>query len=331
MAPDRSRRTSRAGRPAAAPNARRRPPRSRSRIDLHRRSAAAPRRRAPAGAGAQPPAVERREVHRGRRHASPPRPRGMRRRRFADPHRRHRHRHRANPISIVAFEPFTQIDGSLARRFDGAGLGLYVSRALVQAHGGELVLQSRPGVGHHGRDPLAARTSGRRGTTRRQEDPIMTALAVTDRLFFDASPTAPRSTATAPTRTSGRGAGPRRRRRAVPGIPRKRDRSAWTTGASAAPASTPRWASACAPSPGRRPAMPTPANCRTPRWSGPRPVRCRRRGRPCTAPWPSRRARPIRGSIRTPTRCRRWRFGAAPPCWRRSMPMRAARIRASSR
>ena len=29
------------------------------------------------------------------------------------------------------FEPFTQLDSSLARRFQGAGLGLYVSRALV--------------------------------------------------------------------------------------------------------------------------------------------------------------------------------------------------------
>jgi signal transduction histidine kinase len=45
------------------------------------------------------------------------------------------------------FEPFTQIDSSLARRFDGSGLGLYVSRALVQGHGGQLVLRSRPGEG----------------------------------------------------------------------------------------------------------------------------------------------------------------------------------------
>jgi signal transduction histidine kinase len=45
------------------------------------------------------------------------------------------------------FEPFTQLDGSLARRFQGAGLGLYVSRALVVAHGGELTLRSTPGEG----------------------------------------------------------------------------------------------------------------------------------------------------------------------------------------
>jgi signal transduction histidine kinase len=45
------------------------------------------------------------------------------------------------------FDPFTQIDSSLARRFEGSGLGLYISRALVQGHGGHLVLRSRPGVG----------------------------------------------------------------------------------------------------------------------------------------------------------------------------------------
>jgi signal transduction histidine kinase len=47
----------------------------------------------------------------------------------------------------TVFEPFTQIEATLSRRFDGSGLGLYVSRALVQAHGGDLVLRSRHGVG----------------------------------------------------------------------------------------------------------------------------------------------------------------------------------------
>jgi signal transduction histidine kinase len=53
----------------------------------------------------------------------------------------------AEPDLDLVFEPFTQIDAGLSRRFDGSGLGLYVSRALVQAHGGDLVLQSRPGAG----------------------------------------------------------------------------------------------------------------------------------------------------------------------------------------
>jgi len=45
------------------------------------------------------------------------------------------------------FEPFTQIDDTLARRYEGTGLGLYFSRALVQAHGGMLTLESVVGEG----------------------------------------------------------------------------------------------------------------------------------------------------------------------------------------
>ena len=46
-----------------------------------------------------------------------------------------------------AFEPFVQLDASLARRFPGSGLGLYVSRITARAHGGELMLSSQPDVG----------------------------------------------------------------------------------------------------------------------------------------------------------------------------------------
>lgn len=46
-----------------------------------------------------------------------------------------------------AFEPFVQLDASLARRFPGSGLGLYVSRITARAHGGDLILSSQPGVG----------------------------------------------------------------------------------------------------------------------------------------------------------------------------------------
>ena len=45
------------------------------------------------------------------------------------------------------FEPFTQLDSTLARRYQGSGLGLYVSRALVAGHGGTLTLTSRAGAG----------------------------------------------------------------------------------------------------------------------------------------------------------------------------------------
>ena len=45
------------------------------------------------------------------------------------------------------FEPFTQLDDSLSRRYPGAGLGLFIARAIVAAHGGQLLLTSRPGDG----------------------------------------------------------------------------------------------------------------------------------------------------------------------------------------
>jgi signal transduction histidine kinase len=45
------------------------------------------------------------------------------------------------------FEPFSQLDSSLARRFPGSGLGLYLSRALAEAQGAALTLESTPGIG----------------------------------------------------------------------------------------------------------------------------------------------------------------------------------------
>jgi signal transduction histidine kinase len=45
------------------------------------------------------------------------------------------------------FQPFSQVDSSLTRRFPGSGLGLYLSRALAEAQGATLTLESGPGEG----------------------------------------------------------------------------------------------------------------------------------------------------------------------------------------
>ncbi len=52
------------------------------------------------------------------------------------------------PDDIAAvFTPFTQIDGELSRKYDGTGLGLSLTKSLMELHGGEITLESKIGRG----------------------------------------------------------------------------------------------------------------------------------------------------------------------------------------
>lgn len=45
------------------------------------------------------------------------------------------------------FQPFSQVDSSLARKYEGTGLGLPLTKSLVQLHGGNIEIESVPGHG----------------------------------------------------------------------------------------------------------------------------------------------------------------------------------------
>jgi signal transduction histidine kinase/HAMP domain-containing protein len=47
----------------------------------------------------------------------------------------------------IAFEPFRQVDSALSRRYDGTGLGLPLTKTLVELHDGTLEIESRKALG----------------------------------------------------------------------------------------------------------------------------------------------------------------------------------------
>ncbi len=49
--------------------------------------------------------------------------------------------------SEIAVEPFRQVDSRLARKYEGLGIGLSLVKRLIEQHGGQIAIDSKPGEG----------------------------------------------------------------------------------------------------------------------------------------------------------------------------------------
>jgi PAS domain S-box-containing protein len=104
----------------------------------------------------------------------------------------------------IALERFGQVDGGLARRQEGSGLGLPLARKLAELHGGSLTLQSEKGRGTTATvvlppsrvlsaEPAAAVLDDRRGEPReiRPGYPLDTGVEDNQRIGFEEEPRVP--------------------------------------------------------------------------------------------------------------------------------------------
>ncbi|HUG41267.1 MAG TPA: response regulator [Longimicrobiales bacterium] len=76
------------------------------------------------------------------------------------------------------FQPFTQIDSGLARKFEGTGLGLAMVKQLAELHGGAVAMQSAEGEGSIFTVWLPMQAPGSESTRARPAGPASIELAV---------------------------------------------------------------------------------------------------------------------------------------------------------
>ena len=80
------------------------------------------------------------------------------------------------------FQPFTQIDSGLARKFEGTGLGLAMVKLLAELHGGAVAMESAEGKGSVFTVWLPMRASGSQSTQARSALPAAIDVALGGRM-----------------------------------------------------------------------------------------------------------------------------------------------------